>query len=146
IITLNNDHINDDFISNDLLNGAIPYNILKESFTINIQDNDIDNSDFSYSIISSIINELKTDNIKGGQIQISNRKINTIKNYIKIANDVGFENHLSPADYAISQHILPKIKGHGPSLKLRLENIHKILKDNDLKNSQKILTNILNNG
>src|SRR5690606_42136161 len=57
---------------------------------------------------------------------------NTIKNYIKIANDVGFENHLSPADYAISQHILPKIKGHGPSLKLRLENIHKILKDNDL--------------
>ncbi|MCU4476919.1 hypothetical protein KTI30_21250, partial [Acinetobacter bereziniae] len=146
IITLNNDHINDDFISNNLVDGAVPYNLLKESFTINIQDNDIDNSDFSFSIVSNIINELKTDNIKGGQIQVSSRKINTIKNYIKIANDVGFENHLSPADYAISQHILPKIKGHGPSLKLRLENILKILKDNDLKNSQKILTNILNNG
>lgn len=146
IITLNNDHINDDFIRNNLMNGAIPYKILKESFTINIQDNDIDNSDFSFSIVSNIINELKTDNIKGGQLQVSSRKINTIKNYLKIANDVGFENHLSPADYAISQHILPKIKGHGPSLKLRLENILKILKDNDLKNSQKILTNILNNG
>ncbi len=146
IITLSNDHINDDFISNKLMNGAIPYNILKESFTVNIQDNDIDNSDFSFGIVSNIINELKTDSIKGGQIQVSNRKINTIKNYIKIANDIGFENHLSPADYAISQHILPKIKGHGPSLKLRLENILKILKDNDLKNSQKILTNILNNG
>lgn len=146
IITLNNDYINDDYISNNLMNGAIPYNILKNSFTINAQDNDIDNSDFSFGIVSNVINELKTDNIKGGQIQVSSRKINTIKNYIKIANDIGFENHLLPADYAISQHILPKIKGHGPSLKLRLENILKILKDNDLKNSQKILTNILNNG
>ncbi len=146
IITLNNDHNNDDYDCNDLLNGAIPYDILKNSFTISNQENDIDNLDFSLGIVNSVVAELKTDNIKGGQIQISNRKINTIKNYLKIANDIGFENHLSPTDYAISQHILPKIKGHGPNLKLRLENILKIIKDNDLKNSQKILTNILNNG
>lgn len=145
IITLNNEH-NNDCDYNEFLDAAIPYNILKDSFTITNQENDIDNLDFSLGIVNSIINELKTDNIKGGQIQISNRKINTIKNYLKIANDISFENHLSPADYAISQHILPKIKGHGSNLKLRLDNIYKILKDNDLKNSQKILTNILNNG
>lgn len=146
IITLNNDYNNDDYDCNDFINGAIYYDILKDFFTISNQENDIDNLDFSLGIVNSVIAELKTDNIKGGQIQISSRKINTIKNYLKIANDIGFENHLSPADYAISQHILPKIKGHGPNLKLRLENILKIIKDNDLKNSQKILTNILNNG
>lgn len=146
IITLNNDQINNDFNSSNLLNGAVPYDILKDSFTISNIENDIDNLDFSFNIVRNIISELKSDNIKGGQVNISNRKINTIKNYLKVANDIGFENHLSPADYAISQHILPKIKGHGSNLKTRLENVLKILKDNDLKNSQKILTNILNNG
>ncbi len=145
IITLNSDQMNNDF-SGNLLNGAIPYSILKESFTISKIENDIDNLDFSFNIIRNIISELKSDSVKGGQIYISNRKINTIKNYLKVANDIGFENHLSPADYAISQHILPKIKGHGANLKIRLENVMKILKDNDLKNSQKILTSILNNG
>lgn len=146
IITLNNDQINNDFNSSNLLNGAVPYDILKDSFTISNIENDIDNLDFSFNIVRNIISELKSDNVKGGQVNISNRKINTIKNYLKVANDIGFENHLSPADYAISQHILPKIKGHGSNLKTRLENVLKILKDNDLKNSQKILTNILNNG
>lgn len=148
IITLNNDQINNNYNISDLLNGAIPYDTLKDSFMISNIDNDIDNVDFSINIdiIRNVISEFKSDNVKGGQFHISSRKVNAIKNYLKIASDIGFENHIAPADYAISQHILPKIKGHGPSLKIRLENVLKILKDNDLKNSQKILTNILNNG
>lgn len=148
IITLNNDQINNNYNISDFLNGAVPYNTLKDSFMVGSIDNDIDNVDFSINndIIRNVISEFKSDNVKGGQVHISSRKIKTIKNYLKIASDIGFENHIAPADYAISQHILPKIKGHGPSLKIRLENVLKILKDNDLKNSQKILTNILNNG
>lgn len=148
IITLNNDQINNNYNISDFLNGAIPYDTLKDSFMVNRIDNDIDNVDFSINIdiIRNVISEFKSDNIKGGQVHISSRKVNAIKNYLKIASDIGFENHIAPADYAISQHILPKIKGHGQSLKIRLENVLKILKDNDLKNSQKILTNILNNG
>jgi DNA polymerase III delta prime subunit len=148
IITLNNDQINNNYNISELLNGAIPYDTLKDSFMVSSIDNDIDNVDFSINIdiIRNVISEFKSDNVKGGQVHISSRKVNTIKRYLKIASDIGFENHIAPADYAISQHILPKIKGHGPSLKIRLENVLKILKDNDLKNSQKILTSILNNG
>ena len=65
---------------------------------------------------------------------------------LKIAKEINFENRQSPIDFALSQHILPKIKGHGTALENRLQKILKITNDNDLKLSQKLLTNILNNG
>jgi hypothetical protein len=152
IISLNNDQIAEDYFTSPTVYGSVPYSLLKECFMVS--ENPIDNDSIesemnnldSLDIINAIIHELKSENIKGGQIHISERKINAIKNYLKIAKEINFENRQSPIDFALSQHILPKIKGHGTALENRLQKILKITNDNDLKLSQKLLTNILNNG
>ncbi len=123
------------------LEGAIPYEVLNEWFGIPID------SDLTIpSLIDDFCKLMKTKNSDfGAEIYISHRKLNAMAAYCKTANKY-IEDNIVPIDFALSQHALPLINGHGKEFRNRLESLENLAKNNNLKRTSALLQNILKAG
>jgi hypothetical protein len=83
----------------------------------------------------------------GRPLLISPRKIKTIARYCSQANPImRTERELLALDYAVAQHILPMISGHGEAYRHRLEGILATFEKHGLDMSAKRLHQIIETG
>lgn len=127
----------------ELSSGAVPYADLMAAFYPKADDEELEDVDALR--LNQILEILSTNTIKGAQLHFSQRKISAITRYCYIASQLGFEK-IQPLDFAISQHVLPAISGHGQGLRERLQFLNTKLEDLDYSVSRKIVTNIVEAG
>ena len=127
----------------NILTGAVPYKELMDAFSPKNDGEDMAQPELLR--LNPILEILSTDSIKGNQIRFSKRKINAITRYCHIAKQLEFEK-THPLDFAISQHILPSISGHGQGLRERLQRLDDKLGEAKYTVSRKIVTNIIETG
>lgn len=143
IITLNHtyDDVNFEGASSEIFDGAVPYQQLQEAFCVT-DEIDLDLQDLIN--LDQITELLASSSIKAAPIHVSNRKINAIKKYCCIAQELEYK-HI-PLDYAVSQHILPLINGYGAGFKDRLTKFEEKLDELNFTISRKILQSIIQKG
>lgn len=136
-------------IETQLFGGAVPYTELVEAFMVDQSklNKAIEGGKLSseFHIMNEIQSKLKMDIPNTPAIFISPRKQKAIYSYCAIANELDY-NQTSPIDFAFSQHVLPKIKGHGKGFKERLLALDKVLADSRLPQSKRLLKQIIENG
>jgi len=122
------------------LNGAIPYTLLNDWFGMP------KDTDFSTpSLISEFCEQMNAKNSDwGAAIYISQRKLNAMTIYYEKASQ--YIEHAVAIDFAISQHALPLICGHGKEFRQRLEGLEELAKNNNLERTSVLLQNILKAG
>lgn len=123
--------------------GAIDFLKLDESF--NITSADASFTQDEQNILNNIIDTLAAPIKRTTSLRVSQRKINAMKRYCHIANELGGM-HTPPLDYAVSQHILPLIEGYGSAFKERLVDLEQKLSEYDFTISKTSLNNIINQG
>ncbi|MFK3934025.1 hypothetical protein ACI2JB_10550 [Pantoea agglomerans] len=146
IITLGEDvSIEDvsDFVGDGGFNGAIPINQINLAF--NISSGEADFLPDEQAALDQVLAILSSHISKTSSIHISKRKINAIRRYCCVANEVGGMRN-RPLDYAIAQHILPAIEGHGAGFRERLVKLEQKLTDLDLNMSKRALKAIIEEG
>lgn len=148
-IGIENTNQTESLVDNLIFNGAVPYKELAEAFMIDrTKLSNLTESgklDSELSIIQEIKNVLQADIANTPAVYISKRKLNAIDAYCAIANELNYQ-QISPIDFAVAQHILPKIKGHGKGFKERLLTLDKVFTDSRLLQSKRLLKQILDNG
>lgn len=136
-------------IETQLFGGAVPYLELVEAFMIDQSklNKAIEGGKLSseFHIMNEIQSKLKMDIPNTPAIFVSPRKQKAIYSYCAVANELDY-NQTSPIDFAFSQHVLPKIKGHGKGFKERLLALDKILTESRLPQSKRLLKQIIENG
>lgn len=151
VITIGNEDLSqtESIVDNLIFNGAVPYQELAEAFMIDRKTlNGLSESgklDSELSILQEIRNVLQFDIPNTSSVHISKRKLNAIESYCAVANELSYQ-QVSPIDFAVAQHILPKIKGHGKGFKERLIALDKVFSDSRLLQSKRLLKQILDNG
>lgn len=98
-------------------------------------------SPFAKEILNSIIEKFR--NI--GHI-VSPRSLITIRNYCIVAEKYMEGEKQNAVDYALAQKLLPQIDGNGINYLEFLESIASICQEYQLTKSQKIISNIIENG
>ena len=85
---------------------------------------------------------------QGRSIHISQRKINAIRQYCGRARPImrSDGNEVTALDWAIMQHVLPQVTGHGSKFGNRLISLKKCFEDHDLENSAKYLNQMILSG
>jgi hypothetical protein len=123
--------------------GAIPFALCKHYFVNNDHVDMPDTLKEMYRTIHEILTVRNADH--GMPVSISHRKERAINDYCVVAGKL-MEDHEVAFDYAVAQHILPHISGHGPQFRARLERLHTLLKDSKLHHSQQLLARVLESG
>lgn len=118
--------------------GAVPYAELIEAFSPSRDDEEL--LPIESVRLKQIIDILGSG--KGGPIHYSKRKTNAISRYCFVANQVGYEK-IEPLDFAISQHLLPAIKGQGSGMRERLQKLEEKLEEFKYNISRKIVSRII---
>ncbi|HDS1681265.1 TPA: hypothetical protein QEM39_002817 [Pseudomonas putida] len=129
-------------LQTDLLGGAVPYSELKDAFIPSREEEELNSRETIR--LGQILDLLTTNNVKGSQVHVSKRKINAITRYCYMANQLGYK--AEPLDYAIAQHVLPSIKGHGLGMRERMNKLEAKLTEFDYIISRKIVQTIIENG
>ncbi|WP_445407577.1 hypothetical protein [Acinetobacter seifertii] len=151
VITIGNEDLTqaESIVDNLIFSGAVPYQELAEAFMIDrkalgglVESGKLDSE---LSIIQEIRNVLQLDIVNTPSVHISKRKLLAIESYCAVANELSYH-QVSPIDFAVAQHILPKIKGHGKGFKERLLALDKVFSDSRLLQSKRLLKHILDNG
>lgn len=124
-------------------NGAIPHAQINLAF--NVSSSEADFLPDEQASLEQILAILSSQTAKTSSIHISKRKINAIRRYCYIANELGGMRN-RPLDYAVAQHILPAIEGYGAAFRDRLVKLEQKLIDFDLILSRKTLRNIIEEG
>lgn len=124
-------------------NGAIPHAQINSAF--NVSSSEADFLPDEQASLEQILAILSSQTAKTSSIHISKRKINAIRRYCYIANELGGMRN-RPLDYAVAQHILPAIEGYGAAFRDRLVKLEQKLIDFDLILSRKTLRNIIEEG
>lgn len=124
-------------------NGAIPHAQINLAF--NVSSGEADFLPDEQASLEQILAILSSQTAKTSSIHISKRKINAIRRYCYIANELGGMRN-RPLDYAVAQHILPAIEGYGAAFRDRLVKLEQKLIDFDLTLSRKTLRNIIEEG
>ncbi|MBD8483342.1 hypothetical protein [Pseudomonas coleopterorum] len=132
-----------DFVGNGGFNGAVPINQFNLAF--NISSAEADFLPDEQAALEQVLAILSAPVSKTSSIHISKRKINAIRRYCFVANEVGGMRN-RPLDYAIAQHILPAIEGYGPGFRERLIKLEQKLTDLDLNMSKRALKAIIEEG
>ena len=122
-------------LQTDLLGGAVPYSELKDAFIPSREEEELNSRETIR--LGQILDLLTTNNVKGSQVHVSKRKINAITRYCYMANQLGYK--AEPLDYAIAQHVLPSIKGHGLGMRERMNKLEAKLTEFDYIISRKIV-------
>ncbi|GAB0154738.1 AAA family ATPase [Marinobacterium sp. BA1] len=123
--------------------GAIPFALCKQYFENHNNDEMPETLKEMYRTIHEILTVRNAEH--GMPVSISHRKERAINDYCVVAGQL-MDDHEVAFDYAVSQHILPHISGHGPQFRARLERLHDMLKDSKLHHSQTLLARVLENG
>lgn len=123
--------------------GAIDFNMLEDSFNINSIDASFTQEE--QNILNNIVEALAAPIKRTTSIRVSQRKINAMKRYCHVANEIEGM-HTPPLDYAVSQHILPLIDGYGSAFKERLVDLEQKLNEYDFTISKAALNSIINQG
>lgn len=137
--------------SSELINGAVPYKELAEAFIPTKKlmqqiNNDTDKLSDEKNILETFYAVLQKDLPKALPVFISPRKHQTILRYCAVAKDLKLQN-TSAIDFAISQHILPKVKGHGDGFFARLTEFQKVAHTTtQLANTKSLLNKIIERG
>jgi len=124
-----------------ILSGAVPYKDLMDAFSVNKGEEEMNL--IQEKRLKEVLAILSTG--KGAKINFSKRKTNAITRYCYVANQLGFEK-VDPLDFAISQHILPSISGHGQGLRERLQSLEETLDEFKYSVSRKIVSSIVETG
>lgn len=124
-------------------NGAIPHSQLNHAF--NVASSEADFLPDEQASLDQILAILSSPTAKTSSIHVSKRKINAIRRYCYIANELGGMRN-RPLDYAVAQHILPTIEGYGAAFRERLVKLEQKLSDLDLSMSKRALRNIIEEG
>lgn len=132
-----------DFVGDGGFNGAIP--ITQFNLAFNISSGEADFLPDEQAALDQVLAILSSPISKTSSIHISKRKINAIRRYCFVANEVGGMRN-RPLDYAIAQHILPAIEGHGAGFRERLIKLEQKLTDLDLNMSKRALKAIIEEG
>lgn len=120
----------------------ISYNSLISLFTVNGSSfKNKQMSPFAKEILNSIIERFR--NI--GHI-VSPRSLIAIRNYCIVAEKYMEGEKQNAVDYALAQKLLPQIDGNGKNYLDFLEDIASICQEYQLTKSQKIISNIIENG
>lgn len=99
----------------------------------------------TYELVRKALQD--SDSSLGLPISISPRKENAISQYLDKARGLmNIDADMVALDFAIQQHILPLIQGHGQKFGKRLESLRTVLEDNELTRSQKTLERIISFG
>ena len=101
------------------------------------------------SALEAIIKVLCDSTVdKGRSIHISQRKINAIRQYCGRARSVmrSDGNSVTALDWAVMQHVLPQISGHGVKFGNRLLALKKCLEDQCLEMSSNYLDQMISHG
>ncbi|KPM01905.1 hypothetical protein [Vibrio splendidus] len=119
VITLDNPDSNVDFEPSSLsLDGTLSASKIKSMFTF--EDNALLRSE--QILLQDTIELLgQADRSMGPAINISQRKLNAISNYVSASRELMGSD--TAMDFAISQFILPHIDGYGSAFKTRLESL-----------------------
>ncbi|WP_237388201.1 AAA family ATPase [Xenorhabdus sp. Sc-CR9] len=124
-------------------NGAINFEKLNSAFNISASEASFTQDE--ENALDSILDILSSPIARTTSIKVSQRKINAMKRYCHIANEI--ENmHAAPLDYAINQHVIPLIEGYGSSFKERLIDLEQKLSECNLMISKSSINNIINHG
>ncbi|OKP05381.1 ATP-binding protein [Xenorhabdus eapokensis] len=123
--------------------GAVDFSKLDECF--NISSVDASFTQEEQNVLNNIIETLAVPLKRTTSIRVSQRKINAMKRYCHIANEIE-EMRTPPLDYAVSQHVLPLIEGYGSAFKDRLVDLEQKLSEYDFTISKTALNNIINHG
>jgi hypothetical protein len=86
----------------------------------------------------------KNDKTLGDSINLSMRKRNAISNYLSVAMEIMEENHAQ--DYAISQFVLPLLKGDKKGFDNRLKELNLVAIESGFDRSKSIIDGILERG
>ena len=132
-----------DFVGDGGFNGAIP--ITQINLAFNISSGEADFLPDEQAALDQVLAILSAPISKTSSIHISKRKINAIRRYCFVANEVGGMRN-RPLDYAIAQHILPAIEGYGAGFRERLVKLEQKLTDLDLNMSKRALKAIIEEG
>lgn len=123
--------------------GAVDFSKIDDCFNISSMDASFTQEE--QSILNSIIDTLSTPLKRTTSIRVSQRKVNAMKRYCYVANEIE-EMRTPPLDYAVSQHILPLIEGYGSAFKERLIDLEQKLNEYDFAISKAALNNMINHG
>lgn len=137
------DNIN--FNNSDFKHLNISYQKCIEFFKLNDFEDIINDIDFKNNIVEEIYNKVKVI-FKELKSPISPRVEIAIKRYCLVADDLMKKEPIKPLDYCIAQRLLPTINLQGDSSKRKLDELLRILEDNNLNNSKSILDKIIKNG
>ncbi len=122
------------------LDGGIPYLQLEEWFGISNDSNLI-----TPPLIEEFCGKMKASGKDlGAEIYVSHRKINAMTEFYGKA--IKYIEQSIAIDFAISQHALPLINGHGKDFRKRLENLEEMAKNNNLERTGTLLQKILKSG
>ncbi|CDG86865.1 AAA family ATPase [Xenorhabdus bovienii] len=124
-------------------NGALSFESLDNAF--NISANDASFTQDEETTLDSILEILSSPIARTTSIKVSQRKINAMKRYCHIANEIE-SMHVAPLDYAINQHVIPLIEGYGSSFKERLIDLEQKLSECNFLISKLSINNIINHG
>ena len=96
--------------------------------------------------ISKVLGDSAAD--KGRSIHISQRKINAIRQYCGRARPLmrSDGNEVTAMDWAIMQHVLPQVTGHGKKFGNRLSALKKCFEEHDLEKSAVYLDRMILSG
>lgn len=85
---------------------------------------------------------------KGRSVHISQRKLNAIRQYCGRARAImrSDGNEVTALDWAIMQHVLPQVTGHGNKFGNRLIGLKKCFEDHDLERSAGYLEQMISSG
>ena len=122
------------------LDGGIPYLQLEEWFGLSNESNLI-----TPPLIEEFCGKMKVSGKDlGAEIYVSHRKINAMTEFYGTA--IKYIEQSIAIDFAISQHALPLINGHGKDFRKRLENLEEMAKNNNLERTTTLLQKILKSG
>lgn len=125
-------------------NGYFAFDSLNSIFN----DNNDSLTGKEQEILKSIVKIINDDGL-GVFIPVSKRKIDAIVKYCSVTREILFKttsNQFSHIDYAVSQFILPLIKGQGSQFSEMLNRLKDRLTELNLQRSNKILKLIINKG
>lgn len=96
--------------------------------------------------VSKVLGDSAVD--KGRSIHISQRKINAIRQYCGRARPLmrSDGNEVTAMDWAIMQHVLPQVNGHGKKFGNRLSALKKCFEEHDLEKSARYLDRMILSG
>lgn len=123
--------------------GALDFANLNNAFNISVSDASFTQDE--ESALENILDILSQPMARTTSIKVSQRKINAMKRYCHVANEIE-SMHVAPLDYAVNQHIIPLIEGYGSSFKDRLNDLEQKFSECNFTISKASINNIIDHG